>query len=349
MEKDGSSMSFEEIITQCKQTGVLDLSKLQNIPEDDFNNLIEFCVSNDIQVVDDKDSEPESMTAVSNNINLLSSSYNGAYQIYIQEVSQIPLLTKDEERKYITMYHTDGLKKRLAFQKLVTSNLRLVISIAKHYVGRGLDFEDLIQEGNIGLIHALDKYDVDKGFAFSTYATWWIRQRIIRALCDNSNTIRLPVHMNEWVKKLNNVLKSFEVKGIKPTDQEVAQAMHISLDRLNEYKMYQQMTNVVSLDTPVGDGQESTLSEFIPDTVHDSPEEISLRNGMNDSLRLAVSCLNEREQFIINMRYLNGNWTLEELGKAMHLTRERVRQIESKALKKLRRSRAAGELKMYIR
>ncbi len=258
-------------------------------------------------------------------------------RMYLKEIGRISLLSREEEIRYAQAADQGDLVGR---KKLIDANLRLVISIAKKYIGRGMVFLDLIQEGNKGLIRAVEKYDWRKGFKFSTYATWWIRQAITRAIADQARTIRVPVHMVETINTLMRVSrKMMQDLGREPNDDELAKELDVTVDKIREIKKVAQTT--VSLEAPIGDddGEESVLGDFVSDNRIISPDEATMRNTLIESLEEVLKTLSDREAKVLKMRFgLSSNrmMTLEEVGKEFGVTRERIRQIEAKALRKLK-------------
>lgn len=256
-------------------------------------------------------------------------------RMWLREIGKTPLLTPEEEQRLARLVAQGDEE---AKRKLTLANLRLVVSIAKRYSGRGMAFADLIQEGNLGLIRAVEKFDYRRGYKFSTYATWWIRQAITRAIADQARTIRIPVHMVETINRLMKRRSHLEQKlGRTPTPEELAEDMGISVEKVNE--IIRIAPEPLSLDTPVGEEDDSQLMDFIEDSSCDSPSEIADRSILRDRIEEALRVLTEREREVIKLRFglIDGMpHTLEEVGKYFNVTRERIRQIEAKAIKKLR-------------
>ena len=269
-------------------------------------------------------------------------------QMYLKEIGKVPLLTGAEETELAKRKERGD---REAEKQIIEANLRLVVSIAKKFAGaKGMTLLDLIQEGNIGLFRAVEKFEYRKGFKFSTYATWWIRQAITRALADQSRTIRIPVHMVETINKFQQIQRSLiQELGREPTDEEVGDELEIEPERVREILKIAQKTT--SLETPIGDEEDSLLGDFIPDDRTASPYEMTSKQLMHENLEEALSGLTERESKVLQMRFgLNGSkpLTLEEVGKNFGVTRERIRQIESKALRKLRHPSRKKKLQDFL-
>ena len=268
-------------------------------------------------------------------------------RMYLKEIGKVPLLTAQEEIELAKRMEQGD---EYAKQKLCEANLRLVVSIAKKYVGRGMLFLDLIQEGNLGLIKAVDKFDWAKGYKFSTYATWWIRQAITRSIADQARTIRIPVHMVETINKLIRVSRQLlQEEGREPTPDEIAEEMGISVEKVREILKIAQ--EPVSLETPIGEEEDSHLGDFIPDDDVPAPAEAAAFSMLKEQLVDVLGTLTEREQKVLKLRFglEDGRArTLEEVGKKFDVTRERIRQIEAKALRKLRHPTRSKKLKDYL-
>ncbi len=268
-------------------------------------------------------------------------------RMYLKEIGKVDLLTMDEEIELAKRIE-DGDESAKA--ELAEANLRLVVSIAKRYINRGMPFLDLIQEGNLGLMRAVEKFEYQKGFKFSTYATWWIRQAITRAIADQARTIRIPVHMVETINRLLRVERSLvQELGREPTPEEVAKEMNIDVERVREIQKIAQ--EPVSLETPIGEEEDSHLGDFIPDEDIPSPQESATNTMLREELFSTLSLLTEREQKVIRLRFGLDDGkvrTLEEVGKVFDVTRERIRQIEAKALRKLRHPKRSEKLKDFL-
>ena len=268
-------------------------------------------------------------------------------RMYLKEIGKIPLLKPHEEVELARRMHEGD---ELAKQRLVEANLRLVVSIAKRYVGRGMLFLDLIQEGNLGLIKAVEKFDYVKGFKFSTYATWWIRQAITRAIADQARTIRIPVHMVETINKLIRVSRQLlQELGRDPKPEEIAKEMDMTEDKVREIMKIAQ--DPVSLETPIGEEEDSHLGDFIPDDDAPAPAEAAAYSLLKEQIEDVLGSLNEREQKVLKLRFglEDGRArTREEVGKEFDVTRERIRQIEAKALRKLRHPSRSKKLRDYL-
>ena len=268
-------------------------------------------------------------------------------RMYLKEIGKVPLLSAEEEMELaVKMEEGDEAAKK----RLSEANLRLVVSIAKRYVGRGMQFLDLIQEGNLGLIKAVEKFDYRKGYKFSTYATWWIRQAITRAIADQARTIRIPVHMVETINKLIRVQRQLlQEYGREPYPEEIAKEMHMSLERVREIQKIAQ--EPVSLETPIGEEEDSHLGDFIQDDHIPLPTEQAAFTLLREQISEVLDTLTERERNVLRLRFGLDDGrgrTLEEVGKEFNVTRERIRQIEAKALRKLRHPSRSKKLRDYL-
>ena len=268
-------------------------------------------------------------------------------KMYLKDIGRVPLLTTDDE---IDLARRMQEGDETARRKLSEANLRLVVSIAKRYVGRGMLFLDLIQEGNLGLMKAVEKFDYQKGFKFSTYATWWIRQAITRAIADQARTIRIPVHMVETINKLTRVSRLLLQKlGREPTPAEIAEEMHITEERVREIQKIAQ--DPVSLETPIGEEEDSHLGDFIEDESTETPSDRVSTTMLKETLLVVLNSLTPREEKVLRLRYGVDDGrprTLEEVGREFNVTRERIRQIEAKALRKLRHPSRSKHLRDFL-
>ena len=348
MGKEKKYVTFEQIVESLKGLDV-DNDSLDKI----YNELME----NDIQVIAEGEEEETDIDGVPKNLEepvLLDDSeitkdinINDPVRMYLKEIGRISLLSPEEE---LELSEKVAAGDEEAKNKLAESNLRLVVSIAKRYVGRGLLFLDLIQEGNIGLMKAVDKFDCDKGYKFSTYATWWIRQAITRALADQARTIRVPVHMVETINKMSRIQRQLTLElNREPSEEELAKKMGISIDKVREVIKISQ--EPVSLETPIGEEDDSHLGDFIKDESSMSPEEYATNEILKEEIKSVLMTLQVREQEVLELRFglIDGTChTLEEVGKKFNVTRERIRQIEAKALRKLRHPSRAKKLKDFL-
>ena len=331
--------------------------EVEGFDVDDIEKLYELIESNGIEIIDDIGDEM--LDALSMDIESTKTpdeeasadakamAIDDPVKVYLKEIGRVPLLTSEEEIELaIRISENDQLAK----QRLSEANLRLVVSIAKRYVGRGMQFLDLIQEGNLGLIKAVDKFDYTKGFKFSTYATWWIRQAITRAIADQARTIRIPVHMVETinkVKKTNSQL--LHENGRDPTAEEIAERLDMPVEKVREILRVAQ--EPVSLETPIGEEEDSHLGDFIPDDDAQAPVDAASMALMREQLAEVLKTLTPREARVLSLRYglEDGNpKTLEEVGKEFNVTRERIRQIEAKALRKLRHPSRSKKLRDFL-
>lgn len=324
------------------------------LQEEPAEGLDEEQLEDELSEEDETDEDPLSITA---QILALEQTFSQSalnktsdpVKMYLREIGRIPLLTVEQEQEAAKAYLAGDEQGK---EILISANLRLVVSIAKKYVGRGLPFLDLIQEGNCGLIKAVEKFDYTKGFKFSTYATWWIRQAITRAIADQAKTIRIPVHMTETINKLTRISRTLTQElGRDPLAEEIAEKMDgIKADRVREIQRI--ALDPVSLETPVGEEDDSHLGDFIEDKTSISPADYTTSQLLKDELALALNTLSEREEQVLQLRYglLDGKTrTLEEVGAEFQVTRERIRQIEAKALRKLRNPTRSKRLKDFVK
>ena len=339
--KEKGFITYEEL-AKCLKGLDLDADSL-----DDLYNLFN---ENNIAIVSAEDSDDSNggdKLLLDDNDLTKDLTINDPVRMYLKEIGQIKLLTMDEELALADrILEGDESAKSV----LAEANLRLVVSIAKRYVGRGMLFLDLIQEGNIGLMKAVEKFDVSKGYKFSTYATWWIRQAITRAIADQARTIRVPVHMVETINKLARIQRQLTLElNREPSEQELAKKMNMSIDKVRDiYKISQEP---VSLETPIGEEDDSHLGDFIKDERNMSPEEYATNEMLKDEISEVLLTLTEREEKVIRLRFglQDGkSRTLEEVGQMFGVTRERIRQIEAKALRKLRHPSRSRKLKDYL-
>ena len=345
----------EELVKKGKEQGFITYEDLAaalkglDLDADCLDDLYNVFNENNIAIVSEEDDSESGGDKLLLDDSTLTKdlTINDPVRMYLKEIGQIKLLTLEEEAALADrIVAGDPEAKNI----LAEANLRLVVSIAKRYVGRGMLFLDLIQEGNIGLMKAVDKFDVTKGYKFSTYATWWIRQAITRAIADQARTIRVPVHMVETINKLARVQRQLTLElNREPSEEELAKKMNTSVDKIREiYKISQ---DPVSLETPIGEEDDSHLGDFIKDERNLSPEEFATNEMLKDEISQVLLTLTEREEKVVRLRFGLEDGkprTLEEVGQMFGVTRERIRQIEAKALRKLRHPSRSRKLRDYM-
>ena len=353
--------SIDSLIEHGRVTGKLSTKEITDALEEmdyDVEQMDKFydsCASYNIEIVEDFSIDDDLKMRMDGNLTddlELSLSTEGIaiddpVKIYLKEIGRVPLLTAEEEIEIAQrMANGDSYAKK----RLAEANLRLVVSIAKRYVGRGMQFLDLIQEGNLGLIKAVEKFDHTKGFKFSTYATWWIRQAITRAIADQARTIRIPVHMVETITKVKKISSQLlHENGHDPTADEIAEKLEMPVERVREIMRIAQ--DPVSLETPIGEEEDSHLGDFIPDDDAPAPAEAASNMLLKEQLNEVLDTLTEREAKVLRLRFglIDGrSRTLEEVGKEFDVTRERIRQIEAKALRKLRHPSRSRKVKDFL-
>ena len=351
----------KDLLERGKKSGKLSIQEVAvaleelNFDADQITKLYEKFEQYNIELVDDLEEDLDIDLSLDIGINdsvgtamtIDSVNIDDPVKIYLKEIGKVSLLSAEEEIELAKRMAEGDL---YAKKRLSEANLRLVVSIAKRYLGRGMQFLDLIQEGNLGLIKAVEKFDYTKGFKFSTYATWWIRQAITRAIADQARTIRVPVHMVETINKLARIQRQLTLElNREPSEEELAQKMGISIDKIREiYKISQEP---VSLETPIGEEDDSHLGDFVPDERNMSPEEYATNEMLKDEISEVLLTLTEREEKVIRLRFGledGKSRTLEEVGQMFGVTRERIRQIEAKALRKLRHPSRSRKLKDYM-
>ena len=345
-----------ELVNRGKEKGFITYEELAaslkglDLDADSLDDLYNAFNENSIAIISESEQGQDDATGgllLDDNALTKDLTINDPVRMYLKEIGQIKLLSLEEESELADRI-TAGDEQ--AKNILAEANLRLVVSIAKRYVGRGMLFLDLIQEGNIGLMKAVDKFDVTKGYKFSTYATWWIRQAITRAIADQARTIRVPVHMVETINKLSRFQRQLTLElNREPTDDELAKKMNTTVEKVREiYKISQ---DPVSLETPIGEEDDSHLGDFIKDERNLSPEEFATNEMLKDEISQVLETLTEREEKVIRLRFGLEDGkprTLEEVGQMFGVTRERIRQIEAKALRKLRHPSRSRKLRDYM-
>ncbi|MBD5143854.1 MAG: RNA polymerase sigma factor RpoD [Ruminococcus sp.] len=360
--------TIDALLERGKATGKLTTKQISDALEemdfdaDQLNTFYDSCEQHNIEIIDnnivDANFDLNHIDITENPDEDLDSALSteglavdDPVKIYLKEIGRVPLLTSEEEIELARlMAEGTPLQAKRAKQRLSEANLRLVVSIAKKYVGRGMQFLDLIQEGNLGLIKAVEKFDYNKGFKFSTYATWWIRQAITRAIADQARTIRIPVHMVETITKVKKVSSQLlHENGHDPTPEEIAERLELPVERVREIMRIAQ--DPVSLETPIGEEEDSHLGDFIPDDDAPAPADAASHTLLKEQLEEVLSTLTDREANVLRVRFglIDGrSRTLEEVGARFNVTRERIRQIEAKALRKLRHPSRSKKVKDFL-
>ncbi len=347
---------IKDLIENGKKKGMLTYKEIINTLEeielepDQIEKVYEMIENVGVEVIGDIEEELEDIKVTEEELDLSVPEGVGTddpVRMYLKEIGKVPLLSAEEEIELAQRMADGDIEAR---RRLAEANLRLVVSIAKRYVGRGMLFLDLIQEGNLGLIKAVEKFDYTKGYKFSTYATWWIRQAITRAIADQARTIRIPVHMVETINKLIRASRHLlQELGREPSVEEIAEEMNMPLDKVREIMKIAQ--EPVSLETPIGEEEDSHLGDFIPDNDAPAPSEAASFMLLKEQLVDVLNTLTSREEKVLRLRFGLDDGrarTLEEVGKEFNVTRERIRQIEAKALRKLRHPTRSKKLKDYL-
>ena len=347
-------LTNSEISDAMEESGhVLDVEQMEKLYEELESNGIEVIDDDPVSDVDASllsGTTEEGADDFDDALNTDGITIDDPVKVYLKEIGRVPLLTPEEEIDLALKIQAGGPEGEKAKKRLSEANLRLVVSIAKRYVGRGMQFLDLIQEGNLGLIRAVEKFDYRKGFKFSTYATWWIRQAITRAIADQARTIRIPVHMVETINKMVRISRQLVQKlGREPSDEEIAHEMEIESGRVEEIRRIAQLP--VSLETPIGEEEDSQLGDFIEDRNMPSPEDAAAGNLLHEQIEEMLDALSDREREVLRYRFGledGRSYTLEEVGRRFGVTRERIRQIEAKALRKLRHPSRSKKLRDFL-
>ena len=344
-------LSSSEISDAMEKSGHgMDVERMEKLYEELENQGIEVVDDDPIADVQDTVLTEDNVDDFEDSLSSEGVTIDDPVKVYLKEIGRVPLLSPDEEIQLALAIQEGGPEGERAKQRLSEANLRLVVSIAKRYVGRGMQFLDLIQEGNLGLIKAVEKFDHTKGFKFSTYATWWIRQAITRAIADQARTIRIPVHMVETINKVKKVSSQLlHENGHEPSAEEIAERLDMPVDKVREIMRVAQ--EPVSLETPIGEEEDSHLGDFIPDDEAPVPAEAASQTLLKEQLAEVLKTLTPREEEVLRLRFglKDGRpRTLEEVGKVFNVTRERIRQIEAKALRKLRHPSRSKKLRDFL-
>ena len=358
---DSKKNTIDALLERGKSVGKLTTKEITDALDeldfdaDQLNGFYDSCEANNIEIVEDMNidtdikagDDPEITDDLEMALSTEGIAIDDPVKIYLKEIGRVPLLSTEEE---VILAQKMAAGDKRAKQRLSEANLRLVVSIAKKYVGRGMQFLDLIQEGNLGLIKAVEKFDYTKGFKFSTYATWWIRQAITRAIADQARTIRIPVHMVETITKVKKVSSQLlHENGHDPSPEEIAEKLNMPIEKVREIMRVAQ--DPVSLETPIGEEEDSHLGDFIPDDDAPAPAEAASHTLLKEQLNEVLSTLTDREAKVLKLRFGledGKSRTLEEVGMQFDVTRERIRQIEAKALRKLRHPSRSKKVKDFL-
>ncbi|MFV0352386.1 MAG: RNA polymerase sigma factor RpoD [Oscillospiraceae bacterium] len=354
---------IRELVETGKKNGKVSTKDINDVLEDigfdveQVDKLYEMLDAQNIEIVDEPDPDSDKAPLTEDSVDRFESelsaegvSIDDPVKVYLKEIGRVPLLSSEDEVQLAIQIQNGGPQGDIAKRRLSEANLRLVVSIAKRYVGRGMQFLDLIQEGNLGLIKAVEKFDYTKGFKFSTYATWWIRQAITRAIADQARTIRIPVHMVETINKVKKVSSQLlHRNGHEATADEIADELGMPVEKVREIMRVAQ--EPVSLETPIGEEEDSHLGDFIPDEDAPVPAEAASHTLLKEQLSQVLKTLTLREENVLRLRFGLEDGrprTLEEVGKEFQVTRERIRQIEAKALRKLRHPSRSKKLRDFL-
>ncbi|MBR2284808.1 MAG: RNA polymerase sigma factor RpoD [Ruminococcus sp.] len=358
---DSKKNTIDALLERGKSVGKLTTKEITDALDeldfdaDQLNGFYDSCEANNIEIVEDMNidtdikagDDPEITDDLEMALSTEGIAIDDPVKIYLKEIGRVPLLSTEEE---VILAQKMAAGDKRAKQRLSEANLRLVVSIAKKYVGRGMQFLDLIQEGNLGLIKAVEKFDYTKGFKFSTYATWWIRQAITRAIADQARTIRIPVHMVETITKVKKVSSQLlHENGHDPSPEEIAEKLNMPIEKVREIMRVAQ--DPVSLETPIGEEEDSHLGDFIPDDDAPAPAEAASHTLLKEQLNEVLSTLTDREAKVLKLRFGledGKSRTLEEVGMQFDVTRERIRQLEAKALRKLRHPSRSKKVKDFL-
>lgn len=343
--------NISELMIKDNSIKMDDINKMMSIgsiSEDEIDQIFEYCKNNNIEI---KYNETEKSAFNDESNESSNEGYDGSYSKLINDAKKVDIFTHEENMKYMKIFKDGGKDSKAALDKLIMGNSALVISIAKGYRDRGLDFEDLIQEGYLGLIKAINKFDISKGFTLSTYASYWIRQNIQRAIYDTGNTVRLPVHAVDIVTTIKKAYTEHKVlTGKAPTNEELAEKLNMNLRKVELYKQFISYSTPIYLDAPVGEDENSTVGDFYVDPKSANDIDTVENNSLEEIIEDILKDFSPREQLVIKMRFLQScPETLETVGKELGVTRERIRQIEARALRRLRNPKYKNRLVSFVK